>query len=87
MRLRGYRSGDADLLSGPWLPGELLGLPVADWPPLAPPTTVAPPADPSQELCIAPRHRLRAVHLVGLGPPAAPGSSSASTASSGWTWY
>lgn len=54
MRLRGYRSGDADLLSGPWLPGELLGLPVADWPPLAPPTTVAPPADPSQELCIAP---------------------------------
>jgi hypothetical protein len=54
MRLRGYRGGDADLLAGPWLPGELLGLPLADWPPLAAPTTVPPPADPGQELCIAP---------------------------------
>jgi hypothetical protein len=54
MRLRGYRSGDADLLAGPWLPGELVGLPVADWPPLASLTRVPPPSDPSQELCIAP---------------------------------
>jgi hypothetical protein len=54
MRLRGYRGSDADLLAGRWLPGELLGLPLADWPPLAAPTSVPPPADPGQELCIAP---------------------------------
>jgi hypothetical protein len=54
MRLRGYRSSDADLLAGPWLPGELLGLPIDDWPPLAAWTSVPPPANPSQELCIAP---------------------------------
>jgi hypothetical protein len=54
MRLRGYRRSDADLLAGPWLPGELLGLPIAEWPPLAPPTQVPPPDDASQELCIAP---------------------------------
>jgi hypothetical protein len=54
MRLRGYRGGDAGLLAGRWLPGELLGLPIAAWPPLAPHTRVPPPADPSQEMCIAP---------------------------------
>jgi len=53
MRLRGYRRGDAHLLAGPWLPGELLGLPMIDWPMLAEPTTVPAPTDPSQELCIA----------------------------------
>lgn len=54
MRLRGYRSSDSELLAGPWLPGELLGLPVSGWPALAEPTRVPAPADPSQELCIAP---------------------------------
>lgn len=54
MKLRGYRESDADLLTGPWLPGELLGLPLADWPPLAEPTAVPPPAGPDEELCVAP---------------------------------
>src|SRR5947209_3984052 len=54
MRLRGYRASDAELLAGPWLSGELLGLPLADWPALAEPTRVPPPADAGQELCVAP---------------------------------
>ena len=54
MMLRGYRGGDARLLSGPWLAGELLGLPVRGRPPLAEEATVEPPRDGSVELCIAP---------------------------------
>jgi hypothetical protein len=54
MRLRGYRDADASLLSGPWLPGELLGLPAADRPALAEPAAVAPPRDREVELCVAP---------------------------------
>lgn len=52
MRLRGYRDRDLPLLSGPWLPGELLGLPLPDWPTLAPPTRVPPPAGDDEELCV-----------------------------------
>jgi hypothetical protein len=52
--LRGYRSTDRGLLAGPWLPGELLGLPLPDWPALAAPTAVAPPAGPDDELCVVP---------------------------------
>lgn len=54
MMLRGYRSGDAALLAGPWLDGELIGLPLAGWPPLADLTAVAPPRGPGDELCVAP---------------------------------
>ena len=54
MRLRGYRDADAPLLSGPWLPGELLGLPAAGRPALAEPAAVPPPLDHETELCIAP---------------------------------
>ncbi|WP_062216642.1 hypothetical protein [Streptomyces sp. NBRC 109706] len=52
MRLRGYRDRDLPLLSGHWLPGELLGLPLPDWPALAPPSRMAPPADQDEELCV-----------------------------------
>ncbi|WP_353942658.1 GNAT family protein [Streptomyces sp. HUAS MG91] len=54
MRWRGFREADRDLLTGHWLPGELLGLPVADRPPLAEPVTVDPPVDDTTELCVAP---------------------------------
>jgi hypothetical protein len=54
MKLRGYRETDQDLLSGPWLAGDLLGLPLADWPALAEPVTVEPPADHGEELVVAP---------------------------------
>jgi hypothetical protein len=61
MKLRGYRDGDSALLTGPWLAGELLGVPVSGRPPLADPVTIAPPSGsgerpPSgtdEELCIA----------------------------------
>lgn len=54
MRLKGYRDAHAPLLSGPYPPGELLGLPQADWPALAEPTSVAPPRDHETEVCVAP---------------------------------
>lgn len=54
MRLRGYRDAHAPLLSGPYPPGELLGLPQADWPALAEPSSVPPPRDREVELCVAP---------------------------------
>lgn len=54
MRLKGYRAADARLLTGPWLPGELLGLPVPGRPALAEPVTVRPSADGSEELCVVP---------------------------------
>ncbi|MEU6171955.1 GNAT family protein [Streptantibioticus parmotrematis] len=54
MRLRGYRGDDLPLLSGPWLPGELLGLPAPGRPALAPEARFAPPADTSVDLCVAP---------------------------------
>ena len=52
MKLRGYRGTDRSLLSGPWLAGELLGLPLEDWPALADPTAVPPPAGHDEELCV-----------------------------------
>ncbi|WP_086848232.1 hypothetical protein [Amycolatopsis kentuckyensis] len=52
MKLRGYRGTDRGLLSGPWLAGELLGLPLEDWPALAAPTEVPPPAGDDEELCV-----------------------------------
>lgn len=52
MNLRGYRDADRPLLSGHWLPGELLGLPLADRPALAEPVSVAPPTDHRDELCV-----------------------------------
>ncbi|HET6704596.1 hypothetical protein [Amycolatopsis sp.] len=52
MKLRGYRGTDRDLLHGPWLAGELLGLPLDDWPALADPTHVPPPAGDDEELCV-----------------------------------
>jgi hypothetical protein len=54
MMLRGYRAGDLELLSGTWLSGELLGLPLPNWPVLAEPATVGPPSDETSELCVAP---------------------------------
>lgn len=42
--LTGFRERDRSLLAGHWLPGELLGLPVADRPPLADAVTVEPPS-------------------------------------------
>ncbi|MEC3998154.1 hypothetical protein VSR01_33565 [Actinacidiphila sp. DG2A-62] len=44
LRLRGYRAVDLPLLSGDWLPGELLGLPVPGRPALADPASVPPPS-------------------------------------------
>jgi hypothetical protein len=52
MKLRGYRGTDRDLLRGPWLAGELLGLPLGGWPALADPTEVPPPAGHDEELCV-----------------------------------
>ncbi|MDS0134224.1 MULTISPECIES: hypothetical protein [unclassified Amycolatopsis] len=52
MKLRGYRGTDRGLLSGPWLAGELLGLPIGDWPALAEPTAVPPPTGDDEELCV-----------------------------------
>jgi RimJ/RimL family protein N-acetyltransferase len=52
MTPRGFRETDRALLSGAWLPGELLGWPVPDWPALADLTTVPPPADHDEELCV-----------------------------------
>jgi hypothetical protein len=52
MKLRGYRDADRELLRGPWLAGELLGLPLDDWPALAEPATVPPPAGHDEELCV-----------------------------------
>ncbi|WP_410606682.1 GNAT family N-acetyltransferase [Amycolatopsis sp. lyj-109] len=52
MKLRGYRGTDRELLSGPWLAGELLGLPLDDWPALAGPTEVPPPTGDDEELCV-----------------------------------
>ncbi|MEW2520855.1 GNAT family N-acetyltransferase [Actinacidiphila alni] len=62
MMLRGYRDTDLPLLSGDWLPGELLGLPVPGRPPLAEPARVPAPRDPAEdgatgqddELCVVP---------------------------------
>jgi hypothetical protein len=54
MKLRGYRGGDRALLTGRWPAGELLGLPMTNWPALAEPTTVEPPAGPDVELCVVP---------------------------------
>lgn len=64
MMLRGYRTSDAALLSGPWLPGELLGLPMADWPALAGPTTVEPAKDHTEELCVVTGQA--SVHYTGI---------------------
>lgn len=54
MMLRGYRDDDKVLLTGRWLQGELLGLPVPGMPPLAEPSSLAPPADDDEELCVVP---------------------------------
>lgn len=54
MMLRGYRTDDLGLLSGTWLSGELLGLPLPNWPVLAEPATAAPPSDETSELFLAP---------------------------------
>lgn len=60
MMLRGYRGTDLPLLTGHWLPGELLGLPVPGRPALAEPASVpAPegpdgPGGPDDELCVVP---------------------------------
>lgn len=54
MMLKGYRAADARLLTGPWLPGELLALPTPGRPALAEPVTVRPAVDDSEELCVVP---------------------------------
>ncbi|UED82958.1 GNAT family N-acetyltransferase [Streptomyces profundus] len=54
MRLRGYRDRDRPLLTGTWLPGELLGLPLPNRPALAAPTQVPAPAEGDDELCVVP---------------------------------
>jgi hypothetical protein len=54
MMLRGYRSGDAALLTGAWLPGELLGLPLPHRPALAEDAVAEPPQDHTTEVCVAP---------------------------------
>ena len=50
MKLRGYRSGDGGLLTGRWLPDELLAAPRPDWPVLAEPVTIPAPAGRLDEL-------------------------------------
>jgi hypothetical protein len=45
MKLRGFRDTDRALLTGHWLPGELLASPLTDRPALASPRTVAVPGD------------------------------------------
>jgi hypothetical protein len=53
MILSGYRQSDRPLLTGHWLPGELLAAPLDDWPALAAPTVIAPPDKQSdQRLCL-----------------------------------
>jgi hypothetical protein len=53
MTLSGYRQTDLPLLTGHWLPGELLAVPLAQWPALAAPTVIAPPdKQPDQRLCL-----------------------------------
>ncbi len=53
MRLSGYRSAERGLLSGHWLPGELLSRPLTEWPVLAEPVTVPPPGErPDERLCL-----------------------------------
>ncbi|MGQ0838597.1 GNAT family N-acetyltransferase [Actinokineospora sp.] len=42
-RLAGYRAEHRHLLTGPWLPGEGLAMPLAGWPALAPWHTVEAP--------------------------------------------
>lgn len=54
MMLTGFREHDHSLLSGYWLPGELLGLPLDDRPPLAGPVTTDPPAVSGDELLVLP---------------------------------
>ncbi len=57
LRLRGYRAADLPLLSGDWLPGELLGLAVPGRPALADPASVPPPSPdrgPAEELLVLP---------------------------------
>jgi hypothetical protein len=49
MMLRGYRDTDLPLLTGGWLPGELLGLPVPGRPALAEPARVPPPREPADD--------------------------------------
>ncbi|RBM20481.1 hypothetical protein [Streptomyces sp. PT12] len=67
MRLRGYRDGDRALLTGRWLPGELLGLPLPGWPALAEPTAVPPPSGPGDELCVAPGAFVRYADIDWVG--------------------
>ncbi len=88
--LRGYRSEDAPLLTGPWLRAELLGLAPPGVPGTADPTVVPPPRDATEELCILPGagfvrfteldwvHR-RARLEIGLQPGAADCARSALT--------
>jgi hypothetical protein len=53
MRLSGYRETDRQLLTGHWLPGELLATPLADRPALAGPIAIpAPDNRPEQRLCV-----------------------------------
>ncbi|MFJ1586544.1 GNAT family N-acetyltransferase [Streptomyces sp. NPDC088197] len=62
MMLRGYRGADLPLLTGHWLPGELLGLSVPGRPVLAEPARVPAPEGPGEdgapgqddELCVVP---------------------------------
>ncbi|WP_320065738.1 hypothetical protein [Micromonospora sp. RTGN7] len=54
MTLRGYRSADLPLLSGPWLAGELLGLPLEQPPAMVAPAAVEAPKDNTVELCVLP---------------------------------
>jgi hypothetical protein len=54
MKLRGFRDADRSPLTGHWLPGELLALPLADRPALAAPLAVPAPGDRAdQRLCVA----------------------------------
>lgn len=72
MMLRGYRDTDLPLLTGRWLPGELLGLAVPGRPALAEPARVPAPQGPDadgaaaqdDELCVVPGTGF--VRLTGL---------------------
>ncbi|MFG2011504.1 hypothetical protein ACGFNF_20800 [Micromonospora sp. NPDC048868] len=54
MTLRGYRSTDLPLLTGPWLAGELLGMPLEQAPTMVVPAAVEAPKDNTVELCVLP---------------------------------
>lgn len=65
--LSGYRETDRALLTGHWLPGELLGVPLVDGPALLEPRTVPPPGlEPNGTSAASQQARLCVVRGAGF---------------------